>query len=1089
MEFFALGIRLSFITKFITDVGGKSKFQDKSVIDISKALSSTESFNSTFKMDSNNLSGYYCSNGLSIAEKYKADSNISGDASWYISYPPQSSFIDVIESITASLSSSLDEKQASEIYVWFSPFCSANSVESRPIQWFTTKLIKGIEKIGNMMLILSPLTSPLTFTQTQCLFEVFICHRMKCRLEVAMTSTDRVTFKSMLSQNTEFFYNILSQIQSKASTTFPSTDHDVLVQAIKILLPGQFKQLDSIVFRTLEEWMINVIKRAINDSNNDERASIQWCMNLKTLYENHGKGDLNEQIYLAEQVLNVSRRIYGNDDPDTLSLLNDLALNYLQVGRYDKAEKSLRSCVDSCRKSLGNDHRNTLESIENLGTLYVGQKKYKLAEPLHIECYNTKMRVLGKNHPETLTSLFNLAGLNAGLKRYDLAESLYLECLELRRAVLGKYHPETLEAIHILAILYTKRKQYGLAEKLYIEALETNKEYRGYNHEDTLASLDALGNFYSKLGRHDVAEKLYDEILQIGREIYPNSSEGNHNQSSLGMSSNSINNAGGGGTRTSQVQRALSSTSSSADINKSNNGKGGGAETIVAPGATGQALADSPEKFYTIEEGLREAEAKAKEADGAASVHNSAVTKTPSKRFSLLALVENAITPRDARTSETNLGNTAASGDGVNKRSSLGGVSAADSSRGSRSAGSGAGGAGRKSSLSQILLPSVAAPSTTPGALNHRASTGKVIRLDATGAPPSSTVTPGSGTSAAAAAAVESSGNVPSSPPTSPKTTAQAIFDTIANQQRTNKVPLLLLTNTASVAGGGESLEAPTSPNKAAARSPLQSNRSTSPASPASQASKVKAPTLSTAAYISGKQPPGVSDKSSDSDDVPSISPGKVVGDEVIYNSSNIIGGVHSTVHATSKTTTGKYISDEVIYSSSGLGDSLLPTSNVGGRKKKSKKHGNSSGSVHDSTKSTKSVSGGAAKSSSSIHDSSASQITTGGGLGRTSAVSIGTHRPIFGEHVKNKASRHHSFYFSNGKRNSYYDGFDSSDDSGYDEDEEDDGDQLAADNGSDSGDERGGGAGGRGSADGASERDDIHQSDVWEIADDDLAF
>jgi tetratricopeptide (TPR) repeat protein len=60
----------------------------------------------------------------------------------------------------------------------------------------------------------------------------------------------------------------------------------------------------------------------------------------------------------------------GDDHPDTLESMNDLAILYKEQARYDEAEQLLLKAVEGRRLKLGDTHPFTLESWHNLIELY-----------------------------------------------------------------------------------------------------------------------------------------------------------------------------------------------------------------------------------------------------------------------------------------------------------------------------------------------------------------------------------------------------------------------------------------------------------------------------------------------------------------------------------------------------------------------------------------------------------------------------------------------------------------------------------------------------------------------------------------------
>lgn len=511
-EFSPLGIKLSYLAQFIQECGGDESIKNKTTLQIRDQF----------------IIPLTIKTGVSLCEqlKYSNSGVYISESSWFVCHSWDSKFLETVNILKFTLSRIHGEEASQDLVIWFDLFSACQHLTSlRPPDWWTKVLMKGIEAIGHLIVVMTPsLHNPNVFHHTNCLFEIFCAHHTKCQLEVGLTSADNELFQTILSQNKEDYYHMLSKIDSQSSVMRIHEDKENIFTALEKLLPrlnakNLYKTVNSIVFRALEEWMIEVVKAAIRDSVNDERASIQWCMSLKQIFETHGHDEIEEQIYIAEQVLSVSQRIYGDSDPDTLSLMNNLALNYLHQGRADKAEKSLTVCLMLCRSALGPEDETTVETLDNLGLVLLTQKKYKQAEPLHLECFNLKSKLFGMDDVETISSLQNLAGVYTGLKKYELAERLYTDCLNKHTRINGALHSDTNTCRILLASLYTKTKQYPLAEKLYIESCEVHKKKYGFDHHETLACVETLANFYCKIEKFDVAEVLYADIMEAGKRL------------------------------------------------------------------------------------------------------------------------------------------------------------------------------------------------------------------------------------------------------------------------------------------------------------------------------------------------------------------------------------------------------------------------------------------------------------------------------------------------------------------------------------------------------------------------------------------
>ena len=75
--------------------------------------------------------------------------------------------------------------------------------------------------------------------------------------------------------------------------------------------------------------------------------------------------------------------LYGQDHPDTLGSMNNLAVVLNNQGKYNEAEKMNRQALVLEETVLGKKHPSTLISMNNLAALLSSQGRYKEAEEMH----------------------------------------------------------------------------------------------------------------------------------------------------------------------------------------------------------------------------------------------------------------------------------------------------------------------------------------------------------------------------------------------------------------------------------------------------------------------------------------------------------------------------------------------------------------------------------------------------------------------------------------------------------------------------------------------------------------------------------
>ena len=204
------------------------------------------------------------------------------------------------------------------------------------------------------------------------------------------------------------------------------------------------------------------------------------------------QGQWNKAEKLQQQAVEIRKRLLGQEHPDTLTSMANLALTYWNQGRWKEAEELGVQVMETKKRVLGQEDPNTLTSMGNLASTYWNQGRWKEAEGLEVQVMETRKRVSGQEHPDTLTSIGNLASTYQKQGRWKKAEGLEVQVMETRKRVLGQEHPDTLTSMGNLASTYWKQGRWKEAEGLEVQVMETRKRVLGQEHPDTLTSMAKL---------------------------------------------------------------------------------------------------------------------------------------------------------------------------------------------------------------------------------------------------------------------------------------------------------------------------------------------------------------------------------------------------------------------------------------------------------------------------------------------------------------------------------------------------------------------------------------------------------------------
>jgi tetratricopeptide (TPR) repeat protein len=222
-----------------------------------------------------------------------------------------------------------------------------------------------------------------------------------------------------------------------------------------------------------------------------ESRTWPWLLTQSAHYARQ-RGQYPQAVTLLEQALAGCRRVLGDDHPDTLTTMNNLATTRRSLGDLQGVQELLEQVLDASRRLLGPEHPDTLESMNKLAETRHDLGELDGARELHEQALAGRRRALGDDHPDTLESMNNLAETRHDLGDLDGARELHEQALAGCRRVLGDDHPDTLISMNNLAMTRYALGDLDGAHKLLEQAVTGYRRVLGDDHPDTLNSVNNL---------------------------------------------------------------------------------------------------------------------------------------------------------------------------------------------------------------------------------------------------------------------------------------------------------------------------------------------------------------------------------------------------------------------------------------------------------------------------------------------------------------------------------------------------------------------------------------------------------------------
>ena len=231
---------------------------------------------------------------------------------------------------------------------------------------------------------------------------------------------------------------------------------------------------------------------------------------------NQDEGQKVAAVTLEQEVVNKKMRILGENDPNTLTSMGNLAWMFSKMGRTAEAVELEKVA----RKTLKENSSYTFPNMRNI--------PWKCCHKCQPHVANEEMdrnfERSTDSHDDTLDTTQSHTVMDS---EWQLPESE--EQVEESKRKLRENHPCTLSRMKDLAVTYWVAERTAEAASLLEEVVEKSKEVFGEDHTNTLAIMEYIALIYWYQGQHTQLLRLEEELDDMTRSA----SRENHHHLSL----------------------------------------------------------------------------------------------------------------------------------------------------------------------------------------------------------------------------------------------------------------------------------------------------------------------------------------------------------------------------------------------------------------------------------------------------------------------------------------------------------------------------------------------------------------------------
>lgn len=286
--------------------------------------------------------------------------------------------------------------------------------------------------------------------------------------------------------------------------------HPVLIEA------GRSLDASGLVRPAVRYWqgLLTTSRRVLGE---DHPQTAQFSELLGSAYQ--ASGLLDEAIGLYESTVSDREQALGSAHPQTVVARERLAGAYLAGEQAEGAVQLAQRTLADCEQELGPGHPDSLTAREKLAQCYLSAGQYAEAIAAFRQTLASREEVLGPRHPDTIGTRAVLASAYLESGQFKEAVAACKRTLADREQTLGNDHPDTIAARGSLAAAYRSAHKRKDALRLFERTLADSERVRGADHPDTIVARSELATAYESAGKHAYAVGQYERTVSDAERV------------------------------------------------------------------------------------------------------------------------------------------------------------------------------------------------------------------------------------------------------------------------------------------------------------------------------------------------------------------------------------------------------------------------------------------------------------------------------------------------------------------------------------------------------------------------------------------
>ncbi|MBR1664416.1 MAG: tetratricopeptide repeat protein [Ruminococcus sp.] len=277
--------------------------------------------------------------------------------------------------------------------------------------------------------------------------------------------------------------------------------------------------LDTKVYDKAEEYLSLAYDACINTyGEKDSRDLLSVLNDLSTVYSVSGKR--KEALLIKEKLVEVSKRVFGEEHNNTRMSMANLASAYAESGDLKKGRELALESAEWFEKNIGTSSDQTLAALGILAYVYSQTREYDKHLELRTKLYEMSCELYGKDHPSTLDRQIALSNAYNDIGQHSQALSIISSVMETAKSSEDPDYSVIMYALAMRMVYDYQIESYNGVIDLYNEFASVYNSFVNNNPYDLELIFGIMSLSLARVGQSEEAIEMSEQCMEVSKKLY-----------------------------------------------------------------------------------------------------------------------------------------------------------------------------------------------------------------------------------------------------------------------------------------------------------------------------------------------------------------------------------------------------------------------------------------------------------------------------------------------------------------------------------------------------------------------------------------